>query len=147
MKLELCNSAEPAGKKRKSRHAHRCGILPRHSAERRIASKRICAGEGKARVRDDAINPESQRIENLRTECMRFVHAEELASRIVTRPLVVQFVRLSNSSAVVHIRSGKAVLCRKFVIDLDREIVFRRYLLTRKRINPRIACSQHAFVG
>src|SRR5437879_7033859 len=147
MKLELCNSAEPAGKKRKSRHAHRCGILPRHSAERRIASKRISAGEGKARARDDAINPQAQRIENLRTEYMRSVHAEELASRIVTRPLVVQFVRLSNSSAVEHIRCGKGVLRRKFVIDLDREIVFRRYLLTRKRINPRIACSQHAFVG
>src|SRR2546421_300888 len=72
-KLDFSKSAEPAGKKRKSRHAHRCGILPRHSAERRIASKRSSAGEGKARARDDAINPEAQRIENLRTECMRFV--------------------------------------------------------------------------
>ncbi len=79
-------------------------------------------------------------------EGVLFINCEHLPPRIVSSPLVVEFVGLPDRPGIEHVGTGNCVLFRRFVIDFDREVILGRDLLTRKSKNPSVPRSQESAV-
>src|SRR5258706_2026131 len=78
---------------------------------------------------------------------MRLVKDERLPSRIISSPFVVEFVGLPDRTRIEHVRAGKCILFRQFMVDLDGEVILWGDLLTRKAENPSVPFSQRWAVG
>src|SRR5882672_327545 len=88
-----------------------------------------------------------KRIHNLRAERVGLMQGQYLPARIIAGPLVVEFVGVSDGSAVKHVCARKPVRWGKLMIELDRKIVLRSDLLPRKREDSCIARTQKRPVG
>src|SRR5712664_2262710 len=147
VEMEFRSRAQTAREGCDTRHGNFRSIMSGNGTERRVACRLISAREGESRCSHDTVDPESDRIENPRTEGMCFAHREELPPRIVSGQLVVQLVGLSDGSAVKHVSSRECVPFRESVIDPGREIIFRCDLLSRKRIDTGVPRSQKTPIG
>src|SRR5258708_4056296 len=88
-----------------------------------------------------------QGIQKLRVERVSLMQCKNLPPRVVSRPFVVEFIRLSHRSPVKHVGARDAVRSRKFMINLGREIVLGGDLLAREGKDSCIPRTQKRSVG
>src|SRR6266404_3484166 len=103
---------------------------------------RVSARKGQAGRRDHPVDSETEGAEKARTKRVRLVEGKHLTPRIISSPLVVEFVGLPDRSAIEHVGAGDCVLFRQFMIDFGREVILGSDLLTRKDENPGIPPDQ-----
>src|SRR5947209_7393657 len=96
--------------------------------------------------RDHSVDSETEGAEKAGIEGVRFVNGEHLPPRIISSPLVVEFVGLPDRPGIEHVGTGNCVLFRRFVVDFNREVILGRDLLTRKSKNPSVPCPQERAV-
>src|SRR5215469_4181019 len=79
-------------------------------------------------------------------ESVDLADGKQLPSRVVSSPLVVQFVGLPDRSGVEHVGAGNFVFLRQFMIHFSRKVILGSNLLTRKGENPGVPRPQQGAV-